>query len=168
MARWRLRKEHYIFAKQFGEDTEYEYKEIDRITGRERHQRFKVPLYCDTGSIVCRPGFERDDRDIIYEGPPTPDMEPLDDAAKAETAKYQKSWVHPIEGLEGNFSSEVLLAHLNKQISNLVMSAAPALAAPATGVSREEFDALQGQLAALLAQNAELMAKQKPKAERRA
>lgn len=167
MARWRLREAHYIFAQQFGEKTEWEYSETDRITGRERRKRFDVPLYCDVGQIVCRPGSEIDDRDIIFEGPPTPGMDPLDDGAKAESKLHEKNWIHPIDSLDGNFSAKDLLSSLQAQFAAAAAAAPHAPALVAEGVSKEEFEQLKEQMAQLMAQNAELKAK-KPPAMRRA
>lgn len=170
MARWQLLEAHYIFAQQSGEKTEWEYRETDRITGRERRKRFEVPLYCPVNSIVCRPGSERPDDNgtagpITYEGPPTPAMLALDDEAKAESAKHSKEWVHPIDSLEGNFSSKDLLSSLQKQFE-AAASRTPAPAIVAEGVSKAEFEELKVQMAALMARNAELEAKPKAAARR--
>ena len=106
MARWRLTKEHYINAHRVGRQTEWERVETDRITGEEARIRYKVPLYCEIDTIVCYEGSEqRGDNGrlgpIIFEGPPTPEMEPLDDEAKQFSESYAKQWVHPIESLPG-------------------------------------------------------------------
>jgi hypothetical protein len=155
MARWKLGEAHYIHAKMFGEETEWEYKETDRINGRERRKRFVVPLYCEAGSIVCREGDEKDEKDIIFEGPPTPAMEPLDDEAKAITAQYAPQWVHPIDSLPGQFSSADLLAALQKQVA-AASSVTPPPPVVVEGVSKEEFELLKEQMAQLMARNAEL------------
>jgi hypothetical protein len=165
MARWKLNEAHYLFAHAQDEETEWEYKETDRTTGRERRKRFKVPMYCDVGMVVCYAGSEHADDNgafgpITIEGPPTPAMTPLDDEAKALCAEHAPNWVHPIDSLPGQGFSEALLTTLTKQLE-AAMSKGPTIGAatPVGGVSREEFEALQAQLAALMAQNAELQTK---------
>lgn len=168
MARWRLREAHYIYAKQFGEDTQWEYKEVDRITGRERRKRFDVPLYCDSGSVVCFEGSQIDDRDLIFAGPPTPAMEPLDEEAKNINKQHEKDWIHPIDSLEGNFSAKDLLTSLQRQLAQSIATTPAPSAVPVEGVAKADFDALQAQVAQLMARNAELEAKPKATTARRA
>ena len=162
MARWRLVEDHYINAQLGDEKIEWEYKEIDRTTGRERRKRFPVPLYCDTGMIISYAGSERGDDNgtfgpIIFEGPPTPGMEPIDDEAREITRKYEPQWKHPIESLPGQGFSASLLDNLNKQLDALARNPAVAAVAQA-GVSKDEFEQLKEQMAQLMAQNAELQA----------
>lgn len=159
MARWRLTEPHYIHAKVYNEATEWEYKETDRVTGREKRKRFKVPAYLETETIVCYEGSERDERDVIIEGPPTPAMEPLDEEAKNISAEHAPQWIHPIDSMPGQFSAKDLLETLQKQLAAATV-AAPATPVPVIGVSREEFEKVQEQLALLMARNAELEAEQ--------
>ena len=176
MARWRLTQPHYIHAKMFGQDNEWEYKETDRVTGRESRKRFVVPLYCESGWIVCREGSEQQNDNvgpdgkgvgsITFDGPPTPAMEPLDAEAQAINAEHAHEWIHPIDSLPGTFSSADLLTMLQKQVANAA-SITPPAPVVAQGVSKEEFEALKEQLAQLMAQNAELMARPKSHSDRR-
>jgi len=170
MARWKLNEAHYIHAKAFDEATEWEYRETDRITGRERRKRFVVPLYCDAGLIVSRPGSETTNDNvgpdgkgigpIIFEGPPTPAMTPLDDEAKKISTELAASWEHPIESLPGTFSADALLTSLQKQFA-AAAAQTPAQPIIAEGVSKAEFEELKLQMAALMAKNAELEATKK-------
>src|SRR5262245_52055330 len=107
MARWRLTQPQYPAVA----GTEWEYKKSDRETGRQTRKVYEVPLYLDPKdaadwnyrsdeSIIVTnkfdPAFRRD---IVFVGPPTPDMEPIDDEAKAISQKYIDSgaWQHPID-----------------------------------------------------------------------
>jgi hypothetical protein len=177
MARWKLTEDHYIFAKVFNEETEWEYKETDRITGRERRRRFKVPLYCNAGSVVAHEGSEQEHDNlgpggkgigpIVFEGKPTPSMLPIDDEAKRISAELAKSWEHPIESLPGQGFGQELLASLQKEFA-AAAAKTPAPIVVAEGVSKEEFEEMKLQLAALMAKNAELEATKKAPARRSA
>lgn len=153
MARWKLTEAHYINACPPDlEAVEWEYKETDRVNGRERRKRFEVPFYCDVETIVCYAGKGLP-TDTVFRGPPTPAMTPLDEEAKAISAEHSKNWVHPIESLPGQGFNDGLLATLQKQLAELTVRT-PVPVAQA-GVSVEEFNALKEQLALLTAQLAE-------------
>lgn len=159
MARWILNENHYIHCKVRGEVNEWERKETDRITGRENRKRYIVPMYCETGLTVCRPGSERRDDNgelgpITFEGPPTPAMEPLDDEAREISAGFAEQWKHPIDSLPGQGFADGLLESLNKQLASIAarIPAPAATPAIAEGVSKEEFEALKEQLARLMSQ----------------
>lgn len=165
MARWRLQEDHYLHAQVYGEANEWEYKETDRETGREIRKRFKVPFFANKEMIVCYAGSERDGDNgrlgpVVIECTPTPAMTPLDDEAREISARYEKNWQHPIESLPGQGFNDALLTSLEKQLEKIAMALPPTPAPVASsGVSREEFEALQAQLAALMAKNAELESK---------
>ncbi len=164
MARWKLNEPHYLlgYPPDLPDGVEWEYKETDRINGRERRKRFKVPFYFDNETIVCHEGKGLP-TDFVFEGDPTPAMEPIDDEAKALSAKHAKSWIHPIESLPGQGFTASLLGGLEKQLAELsAKMPVPATTVTESGVSRIEFEALQAQLAELMAQNAELQAVKKP------
>lgn len=164
MARWKLTEPHYMHGRPPDlEAVEWEYKETDRLNGRERRKRFVVPYYFETDTIVCYEGKGQRD-DSIFEGPPTPAMEPLDDEAKAISAKHSAGWQHPIESLPGQGFTASLLSGLEKQLAELTSRMPVPTTVVESGVSREEFEELQVQFAALMAQNAELQAA-KPKSE---
>lgn len=181
MARWRLTAPHYLNVP----GTEWEQRELNTTTGKQARKVYAVPLHLDpsnpsdqtppgSGDIfVCHEG-KGQGRDIVFIGPPTPDMEPLDDEARAITAEWAKKWNHPIESLganapDGGFGA-LLVDRFERQIEQLlkVGSAQPAQAVSAGMVSEERFKALEDQIAALMAQNAELQAQLKPTISRRA
>ena len=170
MARWELTEDHYLFGYPpdlAEEGTEWEYKETDRISGREKRKRFKVPFYFDKGTIVCHEG-KGQNGDFVFEGPPTPAMTPLDAEAKAISAEHAEQWVNPMgeEAFPGQGFGDAIAKGFEKQIERLLSLKAPA-PVEMTGVSREEFDALRTQLAELMARNAELETKPKITANRR-
>lgn len=107
MARWKLATAHYLLV----EGSEWEYVENDRTTGRPIRKKFPVPRYLDpkdpvdwTNSwgqkdaadgevIVCREG-KGEKRDIVFHSDPTPDMVPLDDEAREESASWESRWAY--------------------------------------------------------------------------
>jgi hypothetical protein len=107
MARFRIipgpNNGHYLNVP----GTEWEQVEQDAKTGRQMRHRYKVPLYLhpeepgtfnypETGEIIISTKFDPAyPRDIVFEGPPTPFMEPLDAEAEKLLAKLPKS-VHPM------------------------------------------------------------------------
>lgn len=111
MARWRLTAPHYLKVP----GTEYEYKETDQTTGRQGRKVFQVPLWLhpdDPGSqnypgevIVTNKEDRAFPRDYLFVGPPTPDMEPLDDEAEKLSDSMRERWTHPIESLPSTNAS---------------------------------------------------------------
>jgi hypothetical protein len=141
------------------EAVEWEYKETDRVSGRERRKRYGVQMYCEPETIVSR-GESAQAGDFVYEGPPTPSMEPLDAEARAITNEHKASWNHPIESLPGQGFSASLLGALEAQVQEAIRNPkAPPLGVG--GVSKEEFELLKEQLAELMAKNAELVSTKK-------
>ncbi len=106
MARWKLATPHYLNTV---EPNEWEYKETDRKTGREKRMRIPVPRYFspndpsdwnnrwggkdneDGEVIVCQPG-KGEDRDYAFLGDPSPNMIPIDDEAKEISASFAERW----------------------------------------------------------------------------
>lgn len=170
MARWRLQQPHYLNVLVDGKPAEWEYKEVDRTTGKSGRKVYPVPLLLDPrepgdynypGEIIVAQGKNPNPKDIIFFGPPTPDMEPLDDEAQALTDKEAPKWNHPIDDLPaGGGYAGTLLSGLEKQLAALVanMPAQPAAPVSVAGVSTEDFAKLQEQVATLMARNAELEA----------
>src|SRR6516164_5357111 len=98
MARWKLLASHYLNVP----GTEWEQRETPRETGKEVRKRYFIPRLLniedpgdwtekyrnDLGQvfggdiIVCFAGRGQP-KDIVFEGLPTPDMEPLDEEAEA-------------------------------------------------------------------------------------
>lgn len=163
MARWRLINAHYLNTV----DNQWEYKETDRTTGRQARKTFDVPRLFDPNDpadhnypgevIVCHEG-KGQGRDYPFFGPPTPEMEPLDDEARAISDSERHKWVHPIESLPGQGFNDGLLASFQQQIAALAAGQAASATAPlpVSIVDPSAFAQMQEQVAALIAQNAEL------------
>lgn len=167
MAKWKLTAAHYINVP----GTEYEYKEVDRTSGKQAKQVFEVPLLLDPKDPSCcnRDGeciVVQNERagpsEYIFVGDPTPDMEPLNEEAEAISAQHRSRWVKPIDSLPANGDDygSALIKMFERQMSELMRNGAaqPAQPISANTVSVDDFKALQEQVAALMAQNAELKA----------
>lgn len=121
MARWKLVESHYLNTK----DTQWEYKEIDRDTGRERRKQVSVPRFLNiedpsdwtnswgnkdnqTGEIiVCYEG-KGEARDIVFFGDPTPGMMPVDDEARAISARFEQRWSYKPDTAEVSHSQSMI------------------------------------------------------------
>jgi hypothetical protein len=170
MARWRLLEAHYLNVP----GTEWEYKESDRETGRQARRIYHVPLYLDpkdpaditdreNGWVVVSYRFDRaHPRDIVFTGPPTPNMDPIDDEAEAISQGHidRGDWKHPIEALNMTYSQSVLSEFEQKLAAALVgkieMQTPPNVST--SGVSQKQFDELQAMVKQLMEQNASLQA----------
>lgn len=168
MARWRLTEKHYLRVP----GTEWERNETDTRTGKALRHRYEVGCYLDPDSpmdqnypgeiIVCHEGTGQRN-DIIFVGPPTMGMEPLDDEAEAISNSLREKWAHPVDSLPatGGDYNDALIKTFERQMNEIVegikKGAGVAVAVPS--VSAEEFKTLQDQVAALMARNAELEAK---------
>lgn len=169
MARWRLTDRHYLQVP----GTEWEYKESDRETGRQARKVYEIPLYLDPKdpadwnyrseeSIIVSnrfdPAFRRD---LVFIGPPTPDMEPLDDEAKEISQGYidRGAWQHPIDSINMTYSQSVL-SDFERQLAQLLQGAAQRTSEAKNvslgGVSQEDFEKLQQQVATLMERNVQL------------
>lgn len=171
MARWKLTSAHYLNVP----GTEWEYKEVSRETGRQARKVFEVPLYLDPkdpgdcnyppDEIIVTNGGTCQPRDIKFVGKPTPEMEPLDDEAIAQTEAERPRWKNPIEQF-GEYSQS-LISSFEAQIAALMANQVAAPAGPVAkgSISPTDFAKLQEQVAALMEQNAAMAAEL---AERRA
>jgi hypothetical protein len=158
MARWALTNKHYLNVP----GTEWEHKELDMFTGKQARKVYPVPRFLnpedpadwthkEIGTIVvCHEG-KGEPRDLPFIGPPTPDMSPLDDEARAISKIQQANYKHPIESLSGDYS-DTILAALQRQLD-------AALPISAGQVSQSDFAKLQEQVAALMERNTELEAR---------
>jgi hypothetical protein len=140
MARWKVTAKHYLHAEQYGQSTEWERQETNQDTGRMFRKAYKVPMYIDPDDkycinkfegicVVARKGTERPG-DIVFFGPPTPDMEPMDEEAQAETDAEKHKWVNPIDSLAPEIGQEFgkqLLDALNRQVDSVGRSQAMSL-----------------------------------------
>lgn len=156
MARFQLTAPHYLNVP----DNEWEYKEVDRTTGKEKRHLRKVPMYlhpedpsnwnqiterlpngqiADGLIIVSTKADPQFPKDIIFIGAPTMDMIPLDDEAKVMIAELQGKWKHPINDLSGSFAEQLpILWQQQIEMANAKKSEAP-------NVSMKELDELRRQ-----------------------
>ena len=120
MARWKLKTPHYLMVP----GTRWEYTENNRTNGRPERKLFDVPRYLhpedltdwnwkydrDSGDIiVCYEGKgDPSGKDIVFKGKPTPDMEPLDDEAKAITERDVRPMLMNANQEAGGYASNVL------------------------------------------------------------
>lgn len=110
--RWKLLSSHYLRVP----GTEWEYKEVDQQTGRERRKRIEVDRYLDINDpsdfttrganvngmqlgevTVCHEGKGLP-TDHIFTGNPTPEMEPLDEEAEALSNSLKDGWAYKGDG----------------------------------------------------------------------
>lgn len=165
MARWKLTAAHYLNVP----GTEWEYEETNRDTGKRGRKKFLVPMYLSPedpefqnrdGEVVVAYEGSAERRDVIFEGLPTPDMEPLDDEARAISEAEMPKWVHPIESLPatGEHYSQSLLTMLERQMGEAMqtIAAGQRTNTPAKGIDPDEFEIMKAQMAKLMARNAEL------------
>lgn len=171
MARWKLQVAHYLKVP----GTTWEQVETDRETGRQRRKAYPVPCLLDPkdpscwthkpgqghvlkggnsweeGSIVVAyEGKTDDSRDIIFEGDPTPDMQPLDDEAREINKRYH--WCDKKGQLDDQFTtfSEAKLDEAAKMFADAnAFAMKEVLRAPAHNDSMME---MQKQMTETLAQ----------------
>lgn len=160
MARWSLRNTHYLNVP----GNEWLHEETDRETGRRNRKMYIVPQLLDPANpqdqnypgevIVCHEG-KGERKDIVFEGEPTPDMEALDDEAKAISASLEDKWTHPIDTIPTNGGMN---EHESAFMKSMMESFSKAVAPQNASVPQADFDALKKQVEELMAQNKELQA----------
>lgn len=176
MARWRLKTPHYLMVP----GTKWEYSENSRTNGRPQRKTFDVPLYLhpedpgdwnwkydrDSGDIiVCYEGKgDPSGKDLVFTGKPTPDMEPLDDEAKAISKRDVR------ELLMGEGVTDERGGYAGKVLEELSFKLADAMTK--TG-SNDGMEKLLETMNDMMKQNAQLIAAlasnvAAPKGERRA
>jgi hypothetical protein len=147
MARWRVNAKHYVMAEQYGEPTEWVREEVNRDTGRAFRKTYKVPLFVDPEDPLCcnREGMcvlatadSAKPGDIMFLPPaiPTPDMEPLDDEARAITKEWEPKWINPIDGLPSTgeeFGMQIIRA-LEAKISEIGRAPVTLSGAPSSDI----------------------------------
>lgn len=160
MARWQLTAKHYLNVP----GTEWEHTEQNRDTGRSVRKRFTVPRYLDPdnpgdfnypGEIIVCHEDKGQARDIIFVGPPTPDMTPIDAEAEAISKTESKNWVMPLSGeaLPGQGFGESLAEQFGRELEK-IMARQPlqqVTNVSAGQVSMEQFLEMQRQIAELTA-----------------
>lgn len=167
MARWRLTEPHYLKV----DGIKWEYTEVERVTGRPKRKQFSVPLYLNPNyeddikaygqgddGIIVSDGHNPGPKDVIFIGSPTPSMLPLDEEAKAISAKFVKSWSPPTERDELTYAQKRELEFAD-QISELQRAAQ---AAPRV----EGLSEFMSTMTAMMKQQTEILA-QLAKSQRR-
>jgi hypothetical protein len=155
MARYRLNGPHYLNVP----GTEWEQIEVDLQTGAQARKRYAVPKYLDPsdpklcnypGEVIVTDKLSPTwPKDILFSGPPTLDMTPLDEEAEAAVAKVQKMGAHPIESLpaNGQIFSDTLLEKLTRQIDELA-SRGPARADDRVSALERQIEELKALIGA--------------------
>lgn len=170
MARWRVISPHYIYAEQYGQPTEWAREETNRESGRTFRKTMKVPLLVDPNDpsclnrqgmcVVASKGSEQPG-DIVMEGLPTPDLEPLDDEAEAISAEHRHKWVSPIDSLPLT-DGESLAAQLIRAFESQISIAQTVQPASLKGVGSTEIAELKAMILAQQAQISELVGVKQP------
>ncbi len=187
MARWKLTEAHYLKVPGIA----WEYNSIDRRTGRPKREVFPVPLQLDPKSIddltkhgqpdPAYPSRDIEDyilvvtdtagvnqRDVVFEGKPTPGMLPLDDEAKAITAECSQGLWNPTPGVD----DESQRASLSNQIIDALMGQMNTIKDEVHKAPQiEGITELLGAFSAMMKQNQEilsLLVKQSTEGKRRA
>ena len=178
MARWLLREPHYLNSP----DTFWEQQMTDRETGRQKRVQYPVPLHLDPnnpadwnyksggahitqggnaftegGIVVCYKG-KGELKDIIFEGAPTPGMEPIDDEAKELTAKLSHKLGYDVFALAGDENATYSNHILNKaaDLFSEAQSKTSEVSAELVSAQKETRD-IMATMAQVLAQNAALL-----------
>lgn len=174
MAVWKLSQPHYLnILDETGEHTKYEHKE--QLQGAKKATRvmFNVPCLLDPrdasdhnfqGMILVRHGESRMyPMAHEFRGPPTPDMDPMDEEAEKITEATRPTWSNPIENIgDGGYAAgiEAMFARqLGELVNKLGVPTGP-IPVPEGSVSKAEFDDLKAQNALMMEQLATLMAQQ--------
>lgn len=118
--------------------TQWEQKEIDTRSGKQLRKLYEVPQLLDPSNpadcnpygeiVVCHEG-KGQRGDIEFVGKPTPDMDPLDDEARAISEAESKNWIHPIDSLSASGDyGESLIRRFEQMMTELVRSQGGAVA----------------------------------------
>ena len=166
MARWKLTAKHYLNCPGL---SQYAAQETSIQTNRVARKVFEVGTYLDPDDPSCH-NYPREGEiivchkdkgkgaDITFVGPPTADMEPIDDEARAISDAERPNWKDPINDLPaqgGMDYGERLVAQFEAQIAKLG-GLQPTV--PVANVSMNDFEALKAQVAELMTQNEKLKA----------
>ena len=114
--RWRLVNAHYLNIETLPDGTkvEWEHKETSRESGRAVRKLFSVPMFLEPkdaadhnypGEIIVAhavDGCHNLRQDYIFTGPPTQEMEPLNEEAEAITDSCRHGWIHPVDTMPAN------------------------------------------------------------------
>lgn len=161
--RWRLLAPHYLNIAQLPDGTkvEWEHKETNRESGRAIRKLFPVPMFLDPespgdhnypGEIIVThevDGGHPMRNDLVMFGPPTRDMEPLNEAAEQESDKHRARWINPVETLPANGGMNQDEMAFFKTMMAQFATAAQVPQVDNTSVPREAYDDLKARLAKL-------------------
>ena len=153
MARWKLMTSHYLNIP----GTDWVYEETDRNTGKRGRKVFPVPTLMDPadptiqnrmGDVVVTDSDSPERGEHRFLGEPTPDMEPMDEAAEAISASLAHKWKHPIETLpgQGDYSQSLV-----KMFEAEMLKVKDANPVSVKGASASELAELRAQVAELTA-----------------
>ena len=175
--RWRLINPHYLKVAELPDGTrvEWEHKETARETGRTVRKLYPVPILLDPkdpadcnypGEVIVARAVEGAHvlrNDYVFEGDPTPEMEPMNEAAEAITAALRPKWEHPIETLPVNGGmSSAEQAFMQNMMTTFAKELGAQLPKTNTAVPDESVDDLKARIAKL---EAAIAAQAKPAAE---
>ncbi len=160
MARWKLTEPHYLNVP----GTKWELTMQNRTTGKPQRKVFEVPLYLnpeDEGDWNVREGFDGyvavchegkgNPSDIVFLGDPTPGMVPLDEEARALTAKF--AWT-PTQGTD----EESKMASFGNQLLNgLIDQMSDVQTRASAAQSVQGMDQLIAVMTQMMAQQGELI-----------
>lgn len=164
--RWSLRNAHYLNVKELPDGTrvEWEHKETNTANGRMVRKLFAVPMLLDPaepadqnypGEIIVAhavDGAHNLPQDYIFNGEPTPEMEPLNAEAQAISDSLREKWTHPIESLPGNGAmSDGERQFMQNMMTEFAKQVGASLPQANASVSRAEYDELKAKLDAVLA-----------------
>lgn len=149
--RWRLITPHYLPVATLPDGTavEWEHSETNRETGRAARKRYVVPAYLDAETIVTQEveGARVERGDVVFTGPPSPDMDPINDEAQEITNAHRERWEHPIESLPVNGGmNDKEMAFMNNMMRAFGQQAQQSESAL---VPKAQYDALAERLAKL-------------------
>lgn len=160
MARWKLMQPHYLRIP----GTRWEAKQTNQFTGEEERHLFDVPRLLDPnpngkdcrspeGCVVAHAGSQQRG-DFVFEGDPTPDMEPLDAEAEAISARHRRRWQDPFGQAEPagqNYSESLLMQMLTSQAERAVQPSANDKLVEQQLIMMKQMMEMNAQLMALLA-----------------
>jgi len=162
--RWRLVNPHYLKVIEFPDGTkvEWEHKETSRENGRTLRKLYPVPALLDPrdpsdcnypGELIVAhavEGARNELKDIIFQGEPTPEMEPLNDEAEAISKSLQTKWAHPIDTLPVNGGmNDAERVFMQNMMTEFAKQIGTALPQANLAVPNAEVDQLKERLAKL-------------------
>lgn len=156
--RWKLLTPHYLNVP----GTVWTQEEQPFATPKRIKREFKVPLYLNPEDpsqwteknedrtfgwiVVCHEGKGKPS-DTIFVGPPTPDMEPMDDEARELSKSYQSQWATFGDMPAGDFENS-MFTFLTRAVDRL---AANNIDTPET--DRKQLESLMRANADLISEN---------------